>query len=75
MVYCAASNLEYIDITIERMGRISSRPVRDDGSVRIETEHDTESSLNVIHNYGYDGSGWTEYVGAVQVAISLINKI
>lgn len=71
-----ASNLACIDVenTTPWGEWVGFRPVRDDGSVRIEMEYDTESSLKVIHNYGHGGSGWTVYVGAVQAAISLIKN-
>jgi len=52
---------------------VGFRPVRKDGSVRLEVELDTESNMKVIHNYGHGGSGWTVYVGAVHEAISLMD--
>jgi hypothetical protein len=51
---------------------VGFRPVRQDGCARVEVELDGDSNIQMIHNYGHGGSGWTVYIGAVNEAISLM---
>lgn len=49
---------------------IGFRPYRK--TSRLEIDKENQSTLPVVHSYGYGGSGWTVYVGAAKEATELL---
>lgn len=50
------------------------RPIRPCVRLEIDNNYGIDEGVNVVHNYGHGGSGWTVYVGAAKEVSRLLGR-